>query len=78
MDMFALVRAMSRKEFLVLVAAVKRRQVDEAQADSIGLTEAEMVLVKQGNRISAIKSVRDREMCSLMVAKMAVDKSEKE
>lgn len=70
-----LVNSLSDEAFSQLVSAVydRRRRESRNEAASIILTDAEIELLKNRKTIDAIKSIRDRIDCSLMVAKDATD-----
>lgn len=70
-----LVNSLSDETFQQLASAVydRRRRESRNEAAQIILTDAEIEFIKNRRQVEAVKSVRDRIGCSLMVAKDATD-----
>jgi ribosomal protein L7/L12 len=75
MNMRELVNSLSNETFQQLASAVydRRRRESRNEAAQIILSDAEIEFIKNGKPVNAVKSVRDRIGCSLMVAKDATD-----
>lgn len=70
------VRRLSQSDFEDLESMVqdRRRQINLNYSCRIRLTQEEAQLCYAGEYIATIKSIKERVGCSLMVAKMVVDR----